>query len=149
VSIAPGAARARRRDAALIGVDIPWYYHGPVARPGRFVAALHHQPGEKLKMTFGEAISQCFSKYAEFNGRASKSEFWWWMLFILLASLACRMISPLLSSLFSLATLLPSLAVTARRLHDIGRSGWWQLICLIPLLGWIVLVYWCVQDAKD
>lgn len=55
--------------------------------------------------------------------------------------------APLLASL-SLATLLPSLAVTARRLHDIGRSGWWQLVALIPLVGWLILLYWCVQDSR-
>ena len=100
-------------------------------------------------MTFGESISSCFSKYADFYGRATKSEFWWWMLFVFLASAGTGMISPVLSSLLSLATLLPCLAVTARRLHDIGRSGWWQLIALVPLIGWIVLIYWCVQDAKE
>ena len=99
-------------------------------------------------MTFGESISRCFGRYADFNGRAAKPEFWWWMLFIFLASLATRIANPLLSSLFSLATLLPSLAVTARRLHDIGRSGWWQLVALVPLIGWIVLIYWCVQDSR-
>ena len=100
-------------------------------------------------MTFGESISTCFAKYGNFNGRASNSEFWWWMLFAFLASLVLGLISPRLSSLFSLATLLPSLAVSARRLHDIGRSGWWQLIALIPLIGLIVLIYWYVQDAEE
>ena len=97
-------------------------------------------------MTFGESINGCFSKYAEFNGRASKSEFWWWMLFVFLASLAAGMISPVLSSLFSLATLLPSLAVTTRRLHDIGRTGWWQLL-LLTGIGFLVLLYWWVQPS--
>jgi len=100
-------------------------------------------------MTFGASISTCFAKYGNFKGRASKSEFWWWMLFAFLASLVLGLISPRLSSLFSLATLLPSLAVSARRLHDIGRSGWWQLIALIPLVGLIVLIYWYVQDAEE
>jgi uncharacterized membrane protein YhaH (DUF805 family) len=100
-------------------------------------------------MTFGESIRLCFSKYADFNGRAARPEFWWWMLFIFLASLAAGIISQLLSPLFSLATLLPSLAVTSRRLHDVGRSGWWQLIYVIPLIGLIVIIYWCVQDARE
>ena len=100
-------------------------------------------------MTFGESISTCFTKYADFNGRASRPEFWWWVLFVILANAATGMISPLLSSLFSLATLLPCIAVTARRLHDINRSGWWQLIGLIPLIGLIVMIYWCVQEAKE
>ena len=99
-------------------------------------------------MTFGESISRCFGRYADFNGRAAKPEFWWWMLFIFLASLAAGVISPVLSSLFSLATLLPCLAVTTRRLHVVGRSGWWQLIVLVPLIGWIVLIYWCAQDSR-
>ena len=99
-------------------------------------------------MTFGESINRCFTQYAGFSGRAGKAEFWWWMLFLLIASLALRLINPQLASLFSLATLLPSLAVTARRLHDIGRSGWWQLVALIPLIGWLILLYWCVQDSR-
>ena len=98
-------------------------------------------------MTFGESISRCFSKYADFNGRASKPEFWWWMLFAFLASLVLSLISPRLSSLFSLATLLPSLAVSARRLHDIGRSGWWQLLTLTGI-GVLLLIYWWVQPSE-
>ncbi len=100
-------------------------------------------------MTFSESIKTVFSKYADFNGRASRSELWWWVLFIFLGSLVLGFISDILSGLFSLGTLIPSIAVTARRLHDIDKSGWWQLVCLIPIIGLIVLVYWCVQPGTD
>ncbi len=100
-------------------------------------------------MTFGESISTCFSKYASFEGRASKSEFWWWILFVILASAAATLMGKMISGLFSLATLLPGIAVTARRLHDTDRSGWFQLIGLIPLIGWIIMIVWCVEDSKE
>lgn len=100
-------------------------------------------------MTFGDSITTCFSKYAAFEGRASRSEFWWWYLFTLLASVATGMVSETLSGLFSLAVLLPSLAVGARRLHDTDRSGWFLLLWLIPLIGWIVLLVWAVQEGKE
>jgi uncharacterized membrane protein YhaH (DUF805 family) len=98
-------------------------------------------------MTFAESIQTCFRKYAEFDGRASRSEFWWFTLFILLISMGAQAIGDTLATLVSLGTLLPSIAVTARRLHDIDRSGWWQLIALIPIIGWVILIYWCVLDS--
>ena len=100
-------------------------------------------------MTFGESIKTCFSKYADFSGRATRSEFWWWALFVLLVSAAAGIISEVLSGIFSLAVLLPYLAVGARRLHDTDRSGWLQLIGLIPLIGWIVLIVWFAQEGKE
>ena len=100
-------------------------------------------------MTFFESIKTCFSKYADFDGRASLSEFWWWVLFVFLASAAASIVSPIVSGLFSLAVLLPNIAAGARRLHDTDRSGWFQLIVLIPLIGWLLLIYWCVQPSKD
>lgn len=100
-------------------------------------------------MTFGESIRTCFTKYATFDGRASRSEFWWFVLFTFLASAAAGLISEALSGLVSLATLLPSLAVGARRLHDTNRSGWFLLLWLVPLVGWIVLVVWAAQEARE
>jgi uncharacterized membrane protein YhaH (DUF805 family) len=100
-------------------------------------------------MTFGESISACFSKYATFDGRASRPEFWWWSLFTFLASAASGVVSETLSALFSLAVLLPSLAVGARRLHDTDRSAWFLLLWFIPIIGWIVLLVWAVQEAKE
>jgi uncharacterized membrane protein YhaH (DUF805 family) len=100
-------------------------------------------------MTFVESIRICFSKYAEFEGRATRPEFWWWILFVFLASAAASIVSPVLSGLFSLAVLLPNISVAARRLHDTDRSGWLQLVLLIPLIGLILMIYWCVQPSKE
>lgn len=100
-------------------------------------------------MTFIESIRTCFMKYADFNGRATLPEFWWFVLFSFLAGAALGLISQMLSSLLSLAILLPGLAVGARRLHDTDRSGWWQLLGLIPIVGWIILIVWCIQPANE
>ncbi len=100
-------------------------------------------------MTFVDAVKTCLTKYADFNGRASRSEYWWYVLFIMLASLALSIVNDKLSTLFALATLLPSIAVAARRLHGTNRSGWLQLIALIPILGWLVLLYFMVQEPKE
>lgn len=99
-------------------------------------------------MTFFEAIERCVKKYAEFNGRARRAEFWWWVLFVFILSWGGQIISQSFGTLVSLVTLLPSLAVGARRLHDTGRSGWWQLIGFIPVVGWLVMIYWCVQPSQ-
>jgi len=100
-------------------------------------------------MTFGKSISTCFSKYADFSGRASRSEFWWWALFVFLGSAVTGVISQMLSAVFSLAILLPYLAVAARRLHDTDRSAWLLLLNLIPLIGWIVLLVFYIQEGKE
>lgn len=91
-------------------------------------------------MTFQDSIRTCFTKYADFRGRADRAEYWWFFLFIVVVGLVLSSISNTLGALFSLATLLPSIAAATRRLHDTGRSGWWQLICLVPVLGLVVLI---------
>ncbi len=100
-------------------------------------------------MTFVESISTCFSKYAVFDGRASRSEYWWWVLFTFLASMAFGLVSQTLEGLFSLGVLLPSLAVGARRLHDTDRSAWFLLLWLVPVIGWVVLIVWAIQEGKE
>ncbi len=100
-------------------------------------------------MNFGQAISACLGKYATFAGRASRSEFWWFFLFQVLVSIAvAALLGEKASSLAGLALLLPSLAVATRRLHDIGKSGWWQLLGLTGI-GFLVLLYWWVQPTAD
>ncbi|MET1116542.1 MAG: DUF805 domain-containing protein [Comamonas sp.] len=99
-------------------------------------------------MTFQESIRTCFAKYADFSGRASRSEYWWFILFMTLACVAGSMINDVLGLIVTLATLLPAIAAATRRLHDTNRSGWWQLISLVPLIGGIVLIVFLVQDSK-
>lgn len=99
-------------------------------------------------MNFQEAIQVCFQKYVDFSGRAKRPEFWWFFLFCFLVALMLETVSSNVSWMFSLATLLPSLAVGARRLHDTNKSGWFQLIWLIPVLGWIVIIYLLAQEGS-
>lgn len=106
-------------------------------------------------MTFGSSIKSCFSKYATFSGRASRSEFWWFQLFCLLYILVTAVINiiPILGQiiwfLLLLLLLLPSLAVQVRRLHDIGKSGWWWFINLLPIIGPFLLFFWNLTDSEQ
>ena len=99
-------------------------------------------------MNFGQAISSCLSKYATFSGRASRPEFWWFFLFQILISLAASMLGETINGLVALCLVLPALAVGTRRLHDIGKSGWWQVI-MLTVIGLLVLIYWWVQPAVE
>ena len=94
-----------------------------------------------------KSVRTCLTKYADFNGRAARPEFWWFMLAQFVVGLILNMVLPLLGGLFSLAMLVPSLAAGSRRLHDIGKSGWLQLLALIPLVGWVILIYWAAQPG--
>jgi len=100
-------------------------------------------------MTFTESIKTCFSKYADFDGRASRSEYWWFVLFIVLVGIGLSMVSEALAGVFYLGTLLPSIAAAARRLHDTNRSGWLQLIALIPIIGWLIVLYFLIQEPQE
>jgi uncharacterized membrane protein YhaH (DUF805 family) len=114
------------------------------------------RPKEGADMSFTNAIQVCFNKYATFSGRASRSEYWWFYLFTILVNVVFSIIFAAtqssvingLSGLFALAVLLPSLAVATRRLHDVGRSGWWQLLVL-TVIGVFVLLYWFVQPSAN
>jgi uncharacterized membrane protein YhaH (DUF805 family) len=99
-------------------------------------------------MTFAESVQTCFRKYADFNGVASRPEFWWFFLFAFIVALALNLVNTTLANVVSLGMLLPQLAVGARRLHDTGKSGWWQLFLLVPVAGLIVLIVLWAQPPK-
>lgn len=121
-------------------------------------------------MTPLEAIETCFRKFADFTGRATRPEYWWWTAFVLAGSLLTAIV-PILNTVFSLAVLVPGVAVAARRLHDVDRSGWFMLLplsavpvivlgrviqggILVPVggmmalgLGVLVLVWYCTDGT--
>ena len=105
---------------------------------------------EGNSVTFFESIRVCLTKYAEFNGRASRSEFWWFALFVTLVASALAYLSQNLSNVFLVAILLPLLAAGSRRLHDAGKSGWWQLFMLAPVAGIILLgILWALPPTEE
>ena len=115
-------------------------------------------------MTPGEALARCLTKYADFRGRAPRAEFWWFFLFVALLSWVTTFLDRLwmsgwsvgpfvvsgpLGATTTLVMLLPSLAVGARRLHDSGRTGWWQVLLVIPCVGLLLLaIYWCLPGDR-
>lgn len=111
------------------------------------------------QLSFGEAVNKVLAQnYCNFSGRASRSEYWWYVLFTVILSFAIGFIfgifgavkaSQWVGSLVNLALLLPGLGVCVRRLHDIGKSGWWLLIGLIPVVGWIILIVWYCQPSAS
>ena len=108
-------------------------------------------------MGFGDAINTVFGKYASFGGRAVRSEYWFWVLFTVIVLIVLNIIQfavwdvggSVLLLLFELATLIPSIAVACRRLHDTDRSGWWQLLAFIPIVGFIILLVWYCQPGTQ
>lgn len=114
-------------------------------------------------MTFGSAIKSFFKNYINFKGRARRSEFWFAVLFTSLVSVAISIIAPgsteyvndieiqqasTLSNLWQLATFLPSLAISWRRLHDVDKSGGWWFFVFLPIVGWVLLLIKFVKEGQ-
>jgi uncharacterized membrane protein YhaH (DUF805 family) len=106
-------------------------------------------------MNFGQAIQAGFRNYANFNGRASRSEYWYWMLLWLIVALVDEFVLPEQGPAHTIRLLLllvfgiPTVAVSARRLHDIDKSGWFQLVWMIPIVGWILLLVWGCRKGTE
>ena len=99
-------------------------------------------------MTFSTAVATCMRKYVTFSGRASRSEFWWFQLFQLLVIACLAAVVESLVPVAQLALFLPGLAVGCRRLHDTGRTGWWLLLMIVPVIGWIILLVFMLESTK-
>jgi uncharacterized membrane protein YhaH (DUF805 family) len=116
-------------------------------------------------MGFGEAVKSFWSNYSQFKGRSRRSEYWFIQLFLVLTNLAAAAIDfalmdgdvdrfiangggGIVGLIWFLATIVPALAVLIRRLHDTGKSGWWALIGLVPLIGGIVLLVFTLLDSE-
>ncbi len=122
-------------------------------------------------MTFGESVRSCLSKYTTFSGRAPRSEFWWFSLFVPLMEIAAMIVDHLLGTTFKFANpasgahqnfpygwcytlvafglYLPGISVMVRRLHDKARSGWWFWIAFVPIIGAILLLVWFCQRGTE
>tara|TARA_R110002020_G_scaffold327121_2_gene542772 strand:- start:11522 stop:12112 length:591 start_codon:yes stop_codon:yes gene_type:complete len=126
----------------------------PPRMPGSDTA----DPARADANTFMGALKDGFARYVDFKTRSTRSQYWWFTLWMILFSIGAAMIDGMMGMgdsgpiglLVSLGTFLPSIAIGIRRLHDIGRTGWWFLIVLVPLIGWIVLiVFWCTRTQEE
>ena len=99
-------------------------------------------------MNFQQAVQTCFRKYTDFSGRASRPEYWWFILGYVVVAFVAGFIHEFVYYLVVLVFLLPLLAAGARRLHDVGRSAWFLLLGLIPVIGTLVLLYFMVQPGQ-
>ena len=107
-------------------------------------------------MGFIESINSGFARYVDFSARSSRSEYWFWTLFVILGEIVLSILAGILGTLvsillfvFVIGVFIPSLAVSIRRLHDVGKSGWWIFIALIPIIGTIILLVWFVSAGEE
>lgn len=102
-------------------------------------------------MSFMESVQTCIAKILTFEGRARRSEYWYFVLFVAIVTSVLGFLlgqDSGITRVISIALSLATISVGVRRLHDIGKSGWWYLLYLVPLIGWIVLLVWNVKDSQ-
>ncbi len=124
------SARREDRNKTYTTYQRKTSFTNPIARP---------------QVNFPEAVKRFYTHYTDFHGRARRSEYWWAMLLLALGNL---LLPEMLTWIWVLANLIPSVAVTVRRLHDTGRSGWWYLLNCLPVAGSVVLLVLLCQDSK-
>ena len=105
-----------------------------------------------MNITFIEAVKRFYSNYANFNGRATRAEYWYSVLYLIVAyaiMLCLGKVGMILYSIFGLVNIIPGIAIGIRRMHDIGKSGWWILINLVPLIGCIWFIVLAATPTKE
>lgn len=109
-------------------------------------------------MDFMSAVRSCLNNYVTFSGRAPRSEYWWFFLFNIAGSVVANIVDialmgtlgfPIFSIAWTLGLILPAIAVSVRRMHDLDKSGWWIFISLVPILGFILIIYWFVSRGTE
>jgi len=144
-------------DTVVIGESTPQMGQATTSPFGATGVIMAARPMQM--MSFTDSIKSVFTNYVGFEGRATRSEYWWFFLFSMLAYLGLGFVDAALfgweledptwfSLLFQLAVFLPTLAVGVRRLHDSGKSGWYILCGLIPCVGIILLLVWFCEDGE-
>ena len=104
---------------------------------------------EVKPVSFIEATKLFFTRYADFKGRSRRSEYWWASLATFIVTSVLTAIIPDLVGIWNLVILVPSFAIGVRRMHDIGKSGWWILVNFIPLVGQILILIWACKDSTE
>lgn len=115
-----------------------------------------HDPARSDANTFVGALKDGFARYVDFKTRSTRSQYWWFTLWSIIFSVITGILDGFLGMgdsgpigmIVSLVMFVPSIAVGIRRLHDIGRTGWWMLLVFVPLLGWIVLIVFYCQKSQ-
>ncbi len=116
--------------------------------------------GDGIPRDFANSVRICLQKYATFQGRAPRAEFWFFTLFVIIVGFTLGTVIGNLRAnvhanfqvvlvIFYLGIILPSISVSVRRLHDLGKSGWWCCLSLIPVIGWIILLVWFCNSGTE
>ena len=119
----------------------------PVHQPAEDCVHEGHVVDSAKSLGFLEAVKRVFQHYADFKGRARRSEYWWFTLFNIIVSSILSAIVPDFAWIWSLVVLVPGIAVVVRRLHDVGKRGWFYLWILVPLAGYIIMLIQLLKDS--
>ena len=128
----------------------------PVEAEGTVINPVHQRSedcvheghvGNPNPIGFLEAVKLAFLHYADFKGRARRSEYWWFTLFNIIVSSIVSAIAPDWAWIWTLAVLVPGVALVVRRLHDVGKRGWFYLWILVPLAGYIIMLIQLLKDS--